>query len=74
MLWSLQQLVATDAVGEAGVIASAGNPRRAALSTVDDEDVEMEAREIDCGGQARRPAADDQAIEYWVIHAQPNGL
>ena len=34
----------------------------------------MEAREIDRGGQARGPAADDQAVENWFVHPLPNGL
>ena len=43
---------------------------RAALAVVDDEDVEVEAREVDRGGQAGGSAADDQAIE-WFIHRGP---
>jgi hypothetical protein len=56
------------------MIVRAGNPARAALAAIDDEDVEVEAREVNGGGQAGGTAADDQAIEDWLIHAQPNGL
>ncbi len=70
----LQQLLAFDPVGIAGVIAGAGDPCCAALAAVDHEDVEVEAGEIDGGGQPGRAAADDQAIENGLVHAQPNGL
>ena len=51
-----------------------GIQRRTALAAVDDEDVEVKAREIDRRGQPGGPAADDQAVEDRVVHAQPNGL
>ena len=70
----LQQLVAADPVGKAGVVARARDPRGAALAAVDNQDVEVEAGEIDGGGQPRRAAADDQAIENGFVHASPNGL
>jgi hypothetical protein len=34
----------------------------------------VEAREVNRGGQPSGSAADDQAIENWLVHAQPNGL
>ena len=49
------------------MVAGARDPRGAALAAVDDQDVEVEAREIDRGGQARGAAADDQAVEMVVI-------
>ena len=45
------------------MVARARNALGAALAAVDDEDVEMEACEVDRGGQPSGPAADDQAIE-----------
>src|SRR5438309_10006509 len=71
---SPEQFLALDPVRIAGVIARAGNPRSAALAAVDHQDVEAEAREIDRGSQAGGAAADDQAVEDRLVHAQPNGL
>ena len=67
------ELLAADAVGIAGMVVGAGYALRAALAVIDDEDVEMEAREVDRGGQPGGSAADDQAIE-WFSHSWPNGL
>ncbi len=55
------------------MVVRAGNALRAALAVVDDEDVEMEAREVDRRGQPGGSAADDQAVE-WFSHSWPNGL
>jgi hypothetical protein len=71
---ALKQLLAVDAVGKTGVVASAGDPRGAALAAVDDEDVHVESCEVDRGGQASRAAADDQAVENRFVHPLPNGL
>src|SRR5215218_6358289 len=60
---ALEQLGALDPVGKSGVIMRAGYPRGPALAAVDDEDVEVKAREIDCGCQACGAAADDQAVD-----------
>ena len=70
----LEQLLAADPVGEAGMVAGARDPRGAALAAVDHQDVEVEAGEVDGGGQPRGAAADDQAVEDRLVHAQPNGL
>ena len=71
----LEQLGALDTVRIAGMIVRAGDHRCAALAGIDEEDVEVEAGEIDGRGQARRPAADDQAIEWFVVgHSRSNGL
>ena len=58
--------------GKPEMVARARNPRGAALAAVDDEDVEVEAGEIDRRGQPGGAAADDQAVENWLVHAQPN--
>src|SRR4029079_6891438 len=71
---ALEQLGPRDALRIAGVVAGAWDPRRAALAAVDDQDVEVEAREVDGGVRPRGPAADDQAIEDRLVHALPNGL
>jgi hypothetical protein len=55
------------------VIVGAGNALRTALAVVYDEDVEVEAREVDRRSQPGGSAADDQAVE-WFVHAAPNGL
>ena len=57
------QFLARDPVGKAGMVARARDPRGAALAAIDHQDVEMEAREIDRGGQPGGAAADDQAVE-----------
>ncbi len=69
----LHELLAANPVRIARMIACARYAFRAALAVVDDERIEMEARKIDGGGQPRRSAADDQAVE-WFVHAAPNGL
>ena len=51
------------------MIVRAGDARRPALAAIDDEDVEVEAREVDRGGQPGGPAADDQAIEWFMPFA-----
>ena len=71
---ALEQLLARNAFGVASMIARARDPRGAALAPVHHQDVEVEAGEIDGGGQSRWAAADDQAVENWLVHAQPNGL
>ena len=50
-----------------------GISARTALAAIDDENVEVEAREVDRGGQTGGSSADDQAIE-WFSHSWPNGL
>ena len=65
-----KQFLAFDAVRVAGVVARAGDPRSSALAAVHDENVEVEAGEIDRRGQPRRAAADDQAIEEMFVHAR----
>ncbi len=64
----LEQLLAADAVGKAGMIMSARNPRRAALAAVDDQDVEVKAGKVDGGSEPGRATADDQAVEGFVHH------
>ncbi len=70
----LEQFLAADPVGKAGMVVGARDPRRAALAAVDDEDVEVEAGQIDRRGQPGRAAADHQAVEGFVIHRQPNAI
>jgi hypothetical protein len=55
------------------MVSSARDPRCAALTAVNHEDVEVEPGKVDGGGQARRSAADDQAVENG-FHPLPNGL
>ena len=65
---------ALDSVRVPGMVAGAGNERRAALAAVDHQNVEMKTRQIDGGGQPRGPATDNQAVENLLVHASPNGL
>src|SRR6202023_537080 len=61
------QLVAQDAVGEAGVIFDHGGQRElsARLMTVDDQRLQIGTRSVDGGGEASAAAADDHHVVHF---------
>ena len=68
LLHPLDQLLAGNAVGIAGMVVGAGDPARPALAGVDQLGGEVEAGEVDGGGQPGGAAADDQAVEGGFGH------
>ena len=54
-----EQLLAGDALGEAGVVVRDRDPGRSAGTRVEHAEVALEAREVDRRRQAGGPTADD---------------
>ncbi|KJS26189.1 MAG: hypothetical protein VR76_10900, partial [Pseudomonas sp. BRH_c35] len=59
-----QQVVAVDARRKARVVARARNPRSPARAGVHHHAAASEARQVQCRGEARGAAADDQAVDH----------
>ena len=61
------ELVAQDAVGEAGVIFDHGGQRElsARFMTVDDQRLQIGTRSVDGGGKASAAAADDDHVVHF---------
>lgn len=60
---SCQQVIPRNAIGKSCMVAGQRDKAGATLPRIDHDDRQVESRQIYCGGQPGRPAADDKTVQ-----------